>query len=849
MKRLDLSGAWTLQKQDGTQLPGHIPGCNYLDLLAADAIPDPFYGLNEFAATKIAEEDWLYLRQFEVSAELLARETVELVLSGVDTLAEISLNGKALAQTNNSHRSYRFAVKALLREGENTLSVLLRSPVKFALAAQEKRKMPGMAMGIRGIAQLRKPQCHFGWDWGPILPPSGITGEVALEVFDALRIADCVITQTHTADAVTLRVRAETTGGSAGDGLMLCSVTAPDGEVRSAECILQNGSAEAEFRIENPQLWWCKGLGEQPLYAVTIRAELGTETDELTKNIGLRTITLNTDDDKWGRNFCFSVNGVPIFAKGANWIPADSFINRQTPEQLEWYIKSAADANMNMLRIWGGGYYESDLFYALCDQYGILIWQDFGFACALYPLDEPEFLENVHQEVIDNVKRLRHHASLALWCGNNEIQMSGALWRSSRQTALYAVNNDFFFRILRGWVGELDAQTVYWPGSPSAGISEKDAVNMHKGDAHLWTVWHGMRPIEAYRKMPARFCSEYGMESFPSMETLRTVTDEPESSIFSPVMLSHQKCGSGNAKILYYLLAKYRNPASLADFVYLSQLMQAETMRYATEFWRRSRTHCHGSLYWQYNDCWPVASWAGIDYGQRYKALQYLAKRFNAMQCVCADLYDKYADFYVINDCNAPLNGYLHWRIVTLDGKNVKQGKKKISVPACEAHKVTHLAYRDYLKKGQEKHCALLLRLTDADGNTLHEQRCLPVPDKESALQKPKLATTLAEQNGLCTLTLCSNTYARFVRVEFDGLSPVLSDNYFDLPAGEPYSVTFELPQGTSVATLEEKIRLHSLADVAYKGSAADDKRIRLSILLNPKTHLTLSPPKFGEDE
>ncbi len=844
MKQQDLSGIWTLCEIGGEAIQGHIPGCNYLDLMRAGRLDDPYWELNEYRASKLAQKDYCYTRNFTADAALFAEERVDLVLSGVDTLAEISLNGHAVAKTQNCHRSYRFPVQNLLQPGENRLEVLLRSPVTYARAAREKREIPNMAAGEKGVNYLRKVQCHFGWDWGPILPPSGITGDVRLEGYSRVRIADVAITQQHSMGSVTLNVRASLDGSQPDACAVSCTLTAPDGTQTRLDANSVNGRAGFTIPVEQPQLWWCNGLGEAPLYTVTVYAE----DDKIEKQIGLRTITLDSGADEWGSNFCFSVNGVPIFAKGANWIPSDCFVNRTTAADLEWYIRAAKDANMNMLRVWGGGYYESDVFYELCDRYGILVWQDFGFACALYPLDEAEFLENVRHEVEDNVLRLRHHASLALWCGNNEIQMSAALWAQKRQNKLYAVNNDFFFTTLRKWVNELDGITPYWPGSPSSGVSPKDAVNMHKGDAHLWTVWHGMLPIEAYRKMPARFCSEFGMESFPSLRTIAEITDEKQSSIFSPVMLSHQKCGSGNAKMLYYLLAKYRNPASLPDFIYLSQLVQAETMRYATEFWRRNRGRCNGSLYWQYNDCWPVASWAGIDYGKRYKALQYLAKRFFAPVCIAADLYKERADCYVMNDLAADFQGTATYRIVNFDGTVRMQGKKKLRIAALSAKKALQLRYRDVLNRGDYNNCALLLRLEDANGTVVSESYSLLVPDRLAALTKPHITSWVKTQGSLAYITLQSDRYARFVRLEIEGIDTPFSDNYFDLPAGETRTVTVAIPADMNEEALCQGISLHSLADIMYQGNALQDKRIRAGILLNPKTHMAWKLPKFDAE-
>ncbi|MCG8480879.1 MAG: glycoside hydrolase family 2 protein, partial [Spirochaetales bacterium] len=337
--------------------------------------------------------------------------------------------------------------------------------------------------------------------------------------------------------------------------------------------------------------------------------------------IGLRTLELDTARDEWGRNFRFVINGVPIFAKGANWIPSDSFIGRTTPEDLRYLLHSARETNMNMVRVWGGGYYGSDDFYDLCDELGLLVWQDFAFACSPYPLYDPQFRESVRCEVVDNVRRLRHHPSLALWCGSNEIDMMAMLWK--RHKKIHRATREFFHDILPRWVGEEDAVTPYWPGSPSSGINRPKPNALHEGDTHLWQVWHGLMPIELFGKMPTRFCSEFGMESLPSRNAIAQFSADEDLSLFDPVMLAHQKSAGGNQKMLFYLLAKYRKPTSLDDFIYLSQIVQSETIREATEGWKRRIGRCNGALYWQLNDCWPVASWAGIDYSKTWKAVFY----------------------------------------------------------------------------------------------------------------------------------------------------------------------------------------------------------------------------------
>jgi beta-mannosidase len=623
---------------------------------------------------------------------------------------------------------------------------------------------------------------------------------------------------------------------------MICVLTAPDGTEHTASAELNEGTACAQITIKNPQLWWCNGLGEQPLYSLRVILQEGGEPHDCWENkIGLRTIELDTAPDEWGTQFRFLVNGVPIFAKGANHIPQDSMFGRSGNEQLVHLIHSAKSSNMNMLRVWGGGYYESNEFYRLCDENGLLVWQDCAFACALYPLDEEEYCENVRQEIADNVRRLRHHASLALWNGNNEIQSAARGYIG--QKALLEAHNRFFFETLRAWIGELDGMTPYWPSSPSNGDGPKKPGDYNRGDTHLWTVWHGCLPIEAYRKMPTRFCSEYGVESFPAWETLEKFAESPEElSLFSPTMLTHQKCRSGNAKMRYYILSKFREPRDFRDFAVLSQILQAEAMRHAADFWRCNMGRCNGSLYWQFNDCWPTASWAGIDYFGCRKALQYRARHFNAPQSAIALLSKKpwgKSPLYIVNEKAETLLGTLRWRVVSLAGGTLLEGTLPVDAPGSSSTLLGDLAELSGWRPLQRpQDCAVQLELLNAAGQLVHRQHYLPVRDKKAHLLPPKISVTqTAERGGEAYFTLTARHYARFVHLAIPGVNAPLSDNFFDIPGGESVSVSVPLPEGKTAAELAESLQIRSVADIPQQGTPLRDSLVQLSILLNPKTH------------
>ncbi|MGB4658423.1 MAG: glycoside hydrolase family 2 protein [Mobilitalea sp.] len=796
----------------------------------------------------MAKQDFEYSRQFFVSSDLLINERIELVACGLDTLCMLILNGTVLGRTDNIYRTWRFDVKPFLCEGNNLLQIFIENPYPYFEKRQSEENLFSMANQAKGSQYLRKTPCHFGWDWGPILPPAGLIGSIELESY-GIRIKDLHIVQRHEYNKVFLNITGKITDTSSSSLQAFICCIAPDGFSTEYPAVLIGNDIICTIEISSPELWWCNGLGAQPLYQLELQIRSiadGALIDSCSKKIGLRTIELDTSPDKWGNQFRFLVNGVPIFAKGADWIPSDSFITRTSRSDLEFYIESAHLANMNMLRIWGGGMYESDDFYDLCDQYGILLWQDFIFACGAYPLFDSEFLNNVHQEVLDNVTRLRHHASLALWCGNNENELMASFWKKNKLVA--DSNAKFYHNTLRSWVADIDGVTPYWPGSPSSGSLTLKPHNMKDGttcgDTHLWQVWHGMLPIEAFRKFPTRFCSEFGMESMPSMSTIHTFTAEPNLSEFDPVMQAHQKSVGGNEKILFYLLAKYRNPAKFEDFVYLSQIVQADTIRFATDCWRRNLGRHNGAIFWQYNDCWPVASWASIDYGKQYKALQYKAKHFNKMLCLSNDYYKDRVELYLINEYPTVFAGELDWKLCTFDGKVVNQGSVLANVDSVSAGKIIVLHFSEVLKSVNKKD--VFLQVVFRRGtNVLDHKMWLLVPDKDAHLPKSDIKLHCSVTNGIAEVTLTSALYARHVFISAEDVISPWSDNFFDLISGEPKTIQVPLPDGMDKEIFEKNLHLHTLADVDSKNSRFKDKLLRFSMIFKKSNFITWIIFKF----
>ncbi|MCJ7825449.1 MAG: glycoside hydrolase family 2 protein, partial [Anaerolineales bacterium] len=635
MESQSLAGAWEF-RQMGTEewRPASVPGGVHTDLLALGRIPDPFVGDNEKRVQWVAEADWEYRSQFGAAPELFRQTHIWLVCEGLDTLATVSLNGRELGRAENMFRQYRWDVKTILKAGENDLLIAFDSPVRFAAEQQAIRRMPGVSQAIPGGPYVRKAPCQFGWDWGPQLPPIGVWKDIRLEGYQGARIAEVRLSQQHAGSQVTVEASVTVQIWEEAPRSAVMRLVAPDGSVFETSAAVAAGN-ESTLRvgIPDPQIWWPNGYGPQPLYRAIVelyQADVLLERREY--QLGLRTLELRQQPDEWGTSFTFIVNGLPIFAKGSNWIPADSFPTRISDAYLEGLIRAAAETHQNMLRVWGGGFYEEERFYDLCDRYGILVWQDFIFSCSVYPFNDADFVENIRVEVVENIRRLRHRASLALWCGNNEMEWGWVDWgwKEPEYQDLKAAYDGFFHHTLPAWCAAEDPDRVYWPSSPSSGTPFENPNSQQQGDAHYWDVWHGRKPFTAYRNQYPRFMSEFGFQALPPLATIRTYANEADLNMTSYVMEWHQKNDSGNALMVAQMLDNFRLPKDFPALVYLSMVLQAEGIRYGVEHWRRHPRRVSGTLYWQLNDCWPVASWSSLDYFGRWKALHYAARRFYA---------------------------------------------------------------------------------------------------------------------------------------------------------------------------------------------------------------------------
>ncbi len=832
--KFSLNGEWKFRQVENAEwYNATVPGCNYLDLIANDLIKDPFYGTNEKDLYWVSEKDWEYTKTFELQDDILKAEKINLVCKCLDTICDIFVNGNLIGKAENHHLCYKFDIKEYAT-AKNEIKIRFYSPVKYVLDKQKVETTPANCNGLNGIPHIRKPQCHFGWDWGPVLTPSGISDDIYVEGLNIAQISNVLINQNHSEDSVKLTINVSADNFDKKDLDCKVKVFAPNGKLLEEKSFELVDKGSVDFNIENPELWWIKDISateKQPLYAVNVEIlHKGKAIDEQNKRIGLRTIKLNQDVDKFGKNFQFVLNGKPIFAKGANWIPSDSFVNRTTKEKLEYYIKSAADCNFNMIRVWGGGYYESDDFYDLCDEYGIIVWQDFAFACQPYPFFIDTFRENVLKEVEYQVQRLRHHASLGLWCGNNEIELMAIAWKL--RTNYVAWTEKFFWDILPEAVSRFDKVTPYIAGTPVGVSHDNGFSNDNVGDTHLWAVWHGLKPMNYYRKRMTRFCSEFGFESLPDIKTIETYAKPEDYSLTSEVFTNHQKCASGNMKMAFYIASRFRLPLKFEDYIYLSQICEQECIRDATEHWRRNKGRCNGSLFWQYNDCWPVCSWSSVDYYGNFKALQYTSKHFFAPLMLSIEDSKKKIDLYVVNDTLKAYEGTINYKLYDFSGKILLDEQVICKVLSNSSGLIHTIKMEDLKGKFNLKESVLVADLV-IDGKVVSHKTFLFDKEKNLNLPKANIAYKVEVENGKATITLKADKFARLVRVHSKTITTPFSDNYFDILPDEEKVITIDCKDMTE-KQMKQDLIISSVCDVEPKGSKFSDNLFRWKVFIIP---------------
>lgn len=810
-------------------LPAKVPGTVHTDLMANGKIEDPFYRLNERNVQWIDKADWEYKTTFFVDGEILKREVAELEFEGLDTYAEVSVNGNVVLNADNMFRTWKADVKKYLKEGDNELHILLRSPINEGIKKYDTQgyEIPVSDNDLAAIGQVegnkkvsvytRKAGYHFGWDWGPRLVTSGIWRPVTLKAWDRAKIENLQIVQNTVSDEkATFTAVFEVNGVI--DGAAHIAVLNDGKMLANKKIELKKGVEKysVDFEILNPQLWWTNGLGEQHLYNITGEINVGGGVDEATARIGIRTLELVREKDKDGTSFYFKLNGHPVFMKGANYIPNDVFLPRVTEENYRKVVETAKNSNNNMLRIWGGGVYEDDRFYELCDEAGILVWQDFMFACAMFPGDEA-FLDNVKHEAIDNVKRLRNHPSMGLWCGNNEILAAWKGWgweqkeiekNPENAAKIWKAYEDIFHKVLADVVAEYDPQRSYWSSSPSSGTGIP--ADLKNGDEHYWMVWWGKAPFQTYATHLPRFMSEYGFQSFPEIATVRKYALPEDYDIFSEVMQSHQRSSIGNGTIEYYMLLEYNKPKNFESLLYVNHVLQAEGIKFGLEGHRRAMPFCMGSLYWQINDCWPVASWSSTDYYQKWKALQYYVKKGFEPVLVSPFTQGDTLKVDVINDKLEPINAELKLKLMDFSGKVVWEKNSQITVPAnastnfFEVNKSTFLAETGNLADRTVLVCELVEK-----ENVISKNSIFFKPYKELKIEKPQVSYEIADVAGGFDITVKSDKLAKNVYLQIGDEEGFFTDNYFDMLPGE--TITIRLETDITEEKLNEVLTLRTL--------------------------------------
>ncbi|MDE1150562.1 MAG: glycoside hydrolase family 2 protein [Azospirillaceae bacterium] len=814
-----------------------VPGTVQTDLLALGRIGDPFRRDAEAGLQWIGLSDWEYRTDIQVDEATLKRGHVDLVFDGLDTFADVALNGTRLVSADNMFRQWRVPVKALLHKGANTLTVALHSPIAklqpwllkqpYALPGEFDSAFGDEPAGKQTSNYVRKANYQYGWDWGPRYVTLGIWQPVRLEAWDGPRLDDFHVAQRKvTADAAEVTAEFDIQADRAGTLQVTVTPTTPGGTdlpavTRTVAVDAGANHVSLPIRIEHPRLWYPVGYGAPDLY--TFHATVADGNDVVAKverRTGLRNVELRRTPDQWGKSFEFVVNGIPVFAKGANLIPFDAFPSRVPVESVRAMLQSARDANMNMLRMWGGGHYQSDAFYDMADEMGLMVWQDFMFGGAITPYDVA-FRENSRQEAVEQVKRLRDHPSIVLWCGNNEVQTGWESWpdRQTFKDSIPPAERErivtgmtvLFGDVLRNVVTKYGDGVPYWASTPSTDF-DGPADQMDDGDKHYWKVWSGSAPLEDYLDTTPRFQSEYGLQSFPVMATVKAFADPQDmESPNSPVMRAHQKFanGNGNDRLLFYIRKYYGEPKDFASFIYLSQVMQAEGIELAASHLRASRPHSMGSLYWQLNDVWPGASWSSIDYFGRWKALQFHARRFYAPLLASALRHNGKTEVRLVSDLTNPTPAQWRLRVLDMDGTVRQEKTTPVTLVPLASTDVGTFDDAALLKGADPKRTVASVELL-VDGQPVSRTLVYFNDTIALALPDPVLAAEVKPAADGYALTVTAQRLAREVWVDFGDIDATLSDNAFDLLPGQ--SVTLTVRSKADINALQKALTVRSLA-------------------------------------
>ncbi|PCI03340.1 MAG: beta-mannosidase [Hyphomicrobiales bacterium] len=793
---LNLAGQWSLQDGSGEHsITMTVPGDGISALMASGVIPDPYHGRNEYDVRWVAERDWVLSREFshEIDGQQYELEVCEL-----DCIAEILLNGASILSTSNVFRKYRVDITEQLRSGQNTIEILFTSSTAEAnrLQAAQPYEIPYLKANcdIANGNMLRKVQCDFGWDWNIALAPFGLYGTIQISPV-TVRIERFRVEQNHANSQVDLKISADIINGVDGQEFKL-----KFGQ-QDFEGMVSGGELALEFQVENPQLWWPAGSGAQVLYDLEI--EVGEQI--LREKIGLRTIELLTKKRDDGREFVFAVNGKRLYMRGANWIPQDALPGRVTQKVTCDLLQSAVDANMNMIRVWGGGRYEPDWFYDMCSELGLLVWQDFMFSCNLYPADDA-YLSEVDAEVREQTDRLSHHACLALWCGDNELVGALGWFEVSRShPERYLENYKKLNATIKRALLETNPVAVWWPSSPSLG-HENYGDGWHddsSGDMHYWSVWHEGKSFDNYREVKPGFCSEFGFQSFSSMNVIRQFASDDDLNIGSPVMESHQKNDGGNARITETMFRYFRFPEGFENFVYLSQVQQGLAIKTAVDYWRSLKPRCMGTLYWQLNDTWPVASWSSLNYGGDWKAMHFMAKRFFQPVNVMIIPDGDELKIIVVNDTMSTVKLDVKLMLVALDGTRTDLRELRGNV-GTESGELLASLPANSIPDGH------ILTLTFASDNGMSgENHHANLPYKSLTLADPELTFSTRVTDDGIVVTLNVQALALYVTLEAE-FAGRFSDNCFMMLPGQSREVLF-VPSKNNFTAAADTIMVRDL--------------------------------------
>ena len=790
MLKIDTTISWKMKIiGEDKYYPACVPGSVYSDLLNAGRLDDPYYRDNEMNALKLMDNDFEYTGLFDVDpGDLQGADEAVLRFHGLDTVADVYLNDSAILKADNMHRTWNVKAGKLLRPCGNEIRIIFHSPVKYIRKKfEEDPAILGTEDAMLGFPHIRKAHFMFGWDWGPRLPDAGIWRGIELLKPDKAVLDKVYIRQRFDEGLNRVRLIVETAVDTACDETFrtMITVIGPDGKTAAFK-------TEGDIVIDDPKLWWPNGFGEQPLYTVIteLTDECGNVCDCSTKRIGLRTIELSTEKDEFGSEFAFKVNGIRIFAMGADYIPEDNLLTRMSRERTFALLRQCREANFNCIRVWGGGIYPSDDLYDACDELGLIVWQDLMFACANYRLTD-EFRENITAEIRDNVRRLCHHPSLGLWCGNNEMELFAG---QGEWGATEDIREDYvrmYEELFPAIMAEEDPDRPFWKASPSSGGGFDEPNSPDRGDVHYWDVWHGNKPFTEYRKFLFRFLSEFGFQSFPSLRTVESFTLPEDRNVFSYVMEKHQRNAAANGKIMNYMEQMFLYPSGLDTLIYASQLLQAGAIKYGVEHLRRNRGRCMGAVYWQLNDCWPVASWSSIDYYGRWKALHYYARRFFApvmISCeeeglltqslnVNAEPFEvrKAIRLNVTNETLSERRGVVRWQLRDADSKVLREGSQDIEIPPVSSvwQDTVELPeaelYEDYVSFQYIE-----------DGEIVSEGTVLFCPPKHFRFKDPGLRVEAEGDE----IVVSAGGYAGSVEIRNDNDDLVLTDNFFDMNGG-----------------------------------------------------------------